>query len=273
MAPTIWFITYDGLPCLDPDDALVAEDLRKRGFTCEAKIWNDKSVDWSKCELGVVRSTWNYHQHYDEFERWMLRPELQGKLWNPPAILRWNSKKTYLRELENSGVRIVPTIWIDRTTPAAAIDELLERTSWEKAVLKPTILELLKSHDAMLQPYMQEIETSGERSLMFVGGKFTHAIRKAPFQKLAVAGHAGEQSIEPESDEIALAHQVLNTVGQELLYARVDVVRDADHKPCLMELELVEPSLFMGFHKPCIKAFADAIEQVAVGAHKSSSKA
>lgn len=278
----IWFITYDGLPDMDPDDALVAHALRKRGYEVMPKIWDDPNVDWSKCEFAVLRSTWDYHRKYEAFLKWLAQPALSHTLWNKPNIVRWNTNKIYLRELEKLGVDIVPTIWFTRAMSNKDVRNHLRESGWTDVVLKPVIglstsdikklnlkdhvaaethvMELMHKHDALLQPYMKEVEKSGERSLMFIDGSFSHAIKKAPFQKLAPAGHAGESAVEPEKDELDLAEFVLSTQSSDLLYARVDVVRDEHGMPRLMELELVEPSLFMRFNDKAPELFADAIE-------------
>lgn len=283
MKPSLWFITYDGLPDLDPDDGLAAAELRKRGFTCAPKVWDDPRVDWSECQFGVVRSTWDYHRKYEAFDKWLSKPELAGRIWNPPEIIRWNSKKTYLRELENSGIAVVPTIWIDRGTSTEIIRELFQGSTWTDAIMKPVVglstygvtrlnlqdlsasvakaSELIDKHDVMLQPYVNAVGTTGEHSLMFMRGQFSHAIRKVSFQHFAPAGGAGERAIQPDADELEAAHAALNTLQRDLLYARVDLVRDDEGKPCLMELELVEPSLFLQFDPKAAARFADAIEQ------------
>jgi glutathione synthase/RimK-type ligase-like ATP-grasp enzyme len=284
MRPSIWLITYDGLPQLDPDDELAAQILRERGFICAPKIWDDPKVDWSKCQFAVVRSTWDYHRKYDEFQKWLMQPVFAGKMWNPPELLQWNSRKTYLRELEAAGIDIVPTVWFDKDASEEIVQNALAASDWVDAVVKPAvglatsgvskvnlkdrakeavqkIRELAARGEAMLQPYMKAVEGTGERSLIYMNGAFSHAIRKSAFQHFAPAGRAGEKFIDPEPDEVALAERVLKTVPHQWLYARVDVVRDTEHnKPRLMELELVEPSLFMQFAPDAPKRFADAIE-------------
>jgi hypothetical protein len=283
MRPNIWFITYDGLPQLDPDDELAADILRKRGYICAPKVWDDPKVDWNKCQFAVMRSTWDYHRKYEHFQKWLAMPHFAERMWNPPELMMWNSRKTYLRELEAGGTDIVPTVWLDTAITSEIVDELLAETSWTKAVLKPVvglstfgvsilnldkkeeakqkILELAQARESMLQPYMEEVEKSGERSLMFMNGNFSHAIRKVPFQHFAPAGHAGERLIDPELDEVQLANEALTRLPHQWLYARVDVVRDPiENKPRLMELELVEPSLFMQFDPDAPQRFADAVE-------------
>lgn len=284
MPTSIWLITYDALPQLDPDDELAAKILRERGYICAPKIWDDPKVDWSKCQFAVMRSTWDYHRKFEAFEKWLTQPVLSGRLWNPPELMAWNSRKTYLRELEAAGVDIVPTIWFDQNAAPDIVENAVANSKLEEAIVKPTIglatsgvskvnlktaqadaiqkiCDLVKKSGALLQPYMQAVEGAGERSLIYLNGKFSHAIRKTAFQHFAPAGHAGEKLLEPEADEIALAERALAQIPEQWLYARVDVVRDLEqNKPRLMELELVEPSLFMQFAPDAPKRFADAIE-------------
>lgn len=284
MRPSIWFITYDGLPQLDPDDELAAAVLRKRGFICAPKVWDDPKVDWNKCQFAVVRSTWDYHRKYKAFKKWLEQPRFAQRMWNPPELMLWNSRKTYLRELENAGIDIVPTKWLDDLAAPEIIADIIKDTPWQYAVAKPVvglatfgvhklnfkenlgeaqakICELLATSDVLLQPYMEEVERSGERSLIFMNGEFSHAVRKSAFQHFAPAGRAGERPVEPEQDELDLARRALHCVPHQWLYARVDVVRDGiENKPRLMELELVEPSLFMQFDPQAPERFADAIE-------------
>lgn len=276
----IWFITYEGLPELDPDDQLAAEILRERGYTVVPKIWDDKATNWDdpECDLAIVRSTWDYHRKYGAFRDWLSKPSLNQRLQNPPALMLWNSNKKYLRELEQSGVSIVPTLWFERGT---SVQEVKSAVPWTPAIIKPTVglatsgvgrlddfdETVLDQFDCMVQPYMREIETSGERALIFINGEYSHAIRKAPFQSLAAAGHAGECVNTPSPDEIDFARQALFKVKFQSppLYARVDIVRnhfDCANPLCVMELELLEPSLFFRFdpQNRAAARFADAIE-------------
>lgn len=281
MNQSIWFATCARVPLGDSDDLLVVDELRKRGLQYIPKIWDDPNVDWNDCQFAVIRSTWDYCSKYEAFQAWLSAP-YSASFWNPPSVLRWNTCKTYLRELESKGIRIVPTLWLDQSASAVEIESTLANCSWQGPVLKPVIgasakgvrkldladqansklaiMALLKTSDAMLQPYMQAIENSGERSLIFIGGQYVHTVRRVPFKDFAHNGSDKASLIEPEPDEMELAKATLECVGENLLYARVDVVRSEEDKVCLMELELVEPSLFLDLNPQAASSFADAIE-------------
>jgi hypothetical protein len=116
--PSIALLTCARLPRLADDEHPLLDALATRGIRAEPAVWDDPRVDWSRFDAAVVRSVWDYHLRYDEFFDWLTRVEGLGvSIWNPPHVLRWNSRKTYLQELSTSGVHVVPTVWVDETTP------------------------------------------------------------------------------------------------------------------------------------------------------------
>jgi glutathione synthase/RimK-type ligase-like ATP-grasp enzyme len=274
-------ITYDGLPNLDPDDALIADEIKRRGHDCTPAIWNDASVDWSKFDISIMRSAWDYHLHTEKFYAWLEDVSKMTKLLNSPQLMRWSSHKSYLKELHDKGLPVVETLWLEKGGKSA---EIVSQLSWPKAIIKPAIglatfgvgkfdLEqgeskmaeahadqLAKTQDVMFQPFIKSVEDYGERALMFVGGKYTHSVRKSSFQKLAPAGHAGEEAVEGDLVEIAIAEKVVASLDAVPLYARVDLVRNEKNEPLLLELELVEPSLFISCQPAVALKFVDALE-------------
>ncbi len=284
MNQSIWFATCTRLPLGDDDDILVADELRRRGWDYIPKIWDDPAVDWNDCKFGVIRSTWDYCPKYEAFQEWLSAPH-SASFFNPPDVMLWNSCKTYLRDLEQKGISIVPTLWLEQCASPEEIESSLANCSWTNPVLKPvigaasngvvklnladlttakmTVMEMLKTSAAMLQPYMPAIEESGERSLIFIGDKYVHTVRRVPFKDFAPNGSEQESRIEPEPDEMELAEAALKAVGKSLLFARVDIVRSEEGQACLMELELVEPSLFLEHHPQATIRFADEIEKLA----------
>ncbi len=276
------FVTYAGLPDLDPDDRLVHDALVKRGIRADAVVWDDPSVDWSRAGICIIRSTWDYHLHLAEFDAWTERVAALTPLWNPPSLVRWNIRKTYLKELEKRGVAIVPTAWLARGQHAN-LAELMREHAWQDVVIKPTVGlatygthrvldtsdglragqkhldRLLQQHDAMVQPYMLSVEDYGERALVFISGEFTHSVRKTAFQQLLPAGEAGETLVDAVDDEVELGMSIMHLLDHPSLYARVDVVRDGDRKARLIELELVEPSLFFSLYRPAARKFTEAL--------------
>ena len=279
----IAFVTSAAHPDLTPDDQIAVAQLEKRRARVTGTIWNDPSVDWTDFDAIIVRSTWDYHHRAAEFRSWIDALDSAGApIWNPPSVLRWNMEKTYLRHLETSGVPIVPTEWLDKGTKPD-LGGLLAGRGWVDAVVKPVIsagasrtwrvshataldaeaqfAESLDAGDVMVQTFMPEIQTRGEWSLMFIDGDFSHAVRKMPTQgDFRVQTGFGGRSItdEPDGDVIRAAQRVLAVAPSPWLYARVDGI-ETDAGFVLLELEMLEPSLFFSHTESGAARFAEAI--------------
>lgn len=282
-----YFATYDGLSNLDPDDRFASDELERRGEKVEPLIWDHEDehghIDWKQATACVIRSTWNYHLKFDQFQTWLKRIDAQCTLLNPLELMLWNSRKTYLRDLEQRGLSIVPTMFFDGTVDVGSVSQ---DQGWEKFVIKPVTglatygvktvdsrtkdaIEqaqehcnlLLKAGTVMIQPFLKSVtdEKLGERALVFIDGQYTHATRKTAFQPLKPAGGAGEYPLTAESDELELAKRTIASLETTPLYARVDIIRTDDGKPVILELELVEPSLFLAFSKDAVQKFVDAL--------------
>jgi glutathione synthase/RimK-type ligase-like ATP-grasp enzyme len=267
------------LPEPDVDEPLLVSALRAAGAEVDVLAWDDASADFASRDLVVVRSTWNYYARVDDFVAWAERTGRQTRVRNAPGVIAWNAKKTYLRELEARGVAIVPTEFVSRGAPCD-VAELLARRGWASLVIKPVVSAgsfrtarftasqadeaqrfldaLTADRDAMVQEWMPAVESYGERSLVFVDGELTHAIRKEP----RFAGgdeHVSGEAVPITDDERAFAARVLDASGApDLLYARVDTIRDGETLR-LMELELVEPSLFFAQSPEALARFVRAI--------------
>lgn len=277
----IGLVTFAGLPDLDPDDRPLAEALSARGMSVQAVVWDDPAVDWSALRMAVLRSTWDYFHRRDEFLAWARRVSEVTRLLNPPAVVAWNTHKFYLRELAAKGAPVVPTAFVERGA-RVSLGQVLEQHGWTTVVVKPAVSadswgtiratldtleagqkhvdDLLLSRDVMIQPFLPSVEETGERCLVFVEGQLQHAVRK---RSLFLGGrHAGPEG-EPvpiAPDEARTAEEVLQLSEMPLLlYARVDLARDAKGRPLLMELELVEPTLFLKDHPAACVRLADAI--------------
>lgn len=271
------FVTYSDLPELDPDDRLALDVLIAQGFKCTNADWRDTGFDWSNAGRCVLRSTWDYHLHYSQFLAFCK--SLDNRLVNNFSLVEWNSDKAYLLELEQKKIAIVPSIMALKGEPL----EELPPCEWQTVVVKPTIglatygvkkfslprqideyrvhmRDLCQKHAVLIQKFMPEVMEYGERSLMYFNGEYSHAVRKSPFQALAHAGGAGETSAKASNEEVAFGHKVLNTLESTPVYARVDIVPEGNGKPLLMELELVEPSLFLGFESGAAERFAEALK-------------
>lgn len=291
--------TAADFPDLDEDGDVLLAALRDRDADAQPAVWTDSSVDWSSYDLVVVRSTWDYAPRRDEFVAWAHRVAGLTRLANPAAAIEWNTDKTYLRALAESGVPVVPTDWLvpgDVFAPpvdgeyvvkpaisAGSQDTNRYEAGTHDEVAAAHVERLLADgRTVMVQPYVSAVDTAGETGLLFMGGNYSHAIRKGPLLTPAMAafeGHFLQEQIEarePSDSERLLGEQVLDAlatvapVGRgALTYARVDLLPGPDGAPVLIELELAEPSMFLvesadGGQKAAAR-FADAI--LATAAH------
>lgn len=259
---------------LDPDDQPLREALVGRGLSVEAVAWDDGDFGWAGVRIAVLRSTWDYFHRRDEFLAWVDRTAQSTRLFNPPAIVRWNTHKSYLRDLEARGCAVVPTVVLTAGS-RADLRALLGERGWRHAVVKPAVSadawetaradaadppaaqmhldRLLPARDMLVQPYLGAVESQGERCLVVIDGEVSHSVRK---RSLWQGGrHAGPEGgpVPIAGDEAALARRVLGAASDALgsgvpwppLYARVDMVRNDVGAPVLLELELCEPTLFL----------------------------
>ncbi len=270
--------TYADLPDLTADDALLIPALAERGLRARPVVWNDPGVDWSAPKVTVIRSTWDYHHQRTAFLTWAEGVASQHALWNPLELLRWNTHKFYLRELEQRAIPIVPTLWLEQGT-SANLAALMEQHGWPKVVIKPAVSasayatmvittemaqagqahldQLLVTNDMLLQPFLATVTSSHERSLIFIDGTYTHAIEREP--ALDLEPDAQDQLIVPQEDELLLARNILDLLPTSPLYARVDLIHDEAGTLRLMELELVEPFLWLAHAPHAVQLFADAL--------------
>jgi hypothetical protein len=270
----------------DPDEPLLVRALASRGVTAELVCWDDASFDFSRVRGCVIRSTWDYTERRDAFVAWAERTSEKTLLMNDAETVRWNTHKGYLRELEANGVAIVPTAWVSRALDARELGALLEARGWSEAVVKPAVsanardtarvrrtnesldaaatlvAKIAESGDVMIQPYLASVEARGERSLVFFDGELSHAIKKNPALVASRAPHGEERRADVSDDEVRFARAVLGAAMQTVkrpLYARVDIANDDRDALALMELELVEPSLFLPTDEGAAARLADAI--------------
>ena len=260
-------------------------------------MWDSPGGDGAGYDAVVVRSVWDYHLRPAEFLLWVDALERAGVLLlNPPAVIRWNHHKAYLRDLAGHGVATVPTVWLERGADADLGGVLADR-GWEEAVVKPAISAsayetwvtsrssartdqgrfraLLFAGDALVQPVVPEVRSGGEWSLIFFGGAFSHVMLKRPregdFRVQEELGGSAERR-EPPAALIEQARQALAAVPAPCLYARVDGV-ERDGGLVVMELELIEPVLYFGADPGAADRFAAAcLERLAArkGPHSES---
>jgi len=252
------------LPESDPDEALLLCALREGGATADALGWDDPAADFSQAKATILRATWNYPDRPDDFIVWCERVAAVSRLWNPLPAVKWNLHKRYLLELEQAGIPVVPTRHVSRGDPVALSDILGER-GWSDVVIKPAIScasrktiranrsdlsrgeahldALVAEGDALVQPYQPSVDGDGERSIIWIDGELTHAVRKSPRLSDGHESVTGALPIRPAEAE--LARRAVAAAPQPLLYARVDMAADEHGRPRIMELELIEPSLFL----------------------------
>ncbi|MFJ6566484.1 RimK family alpha-L-glutamate ligase [Streptomyces sp. NPDC091292] len=273
----------------DRDLPVLAASLDAAGADSAIVYWDDPEIDWAGFDLVVIRSTWDYVLHVAEFVAWAERCGALTRLANPAPVVRWNTDKRYLGELAARGVPVVPTRYLP---PGAPVD-LAEAVGGGEYVIKPTTgagarfaarygpgeeatarRQIERMHaeglTAMAQPYMRGIDTTGERALLYFGGRLGHAVRKGAVLAPGTAydarkiAHPGVRAWEPTEAELAVAASALAAVPgipstPELLYARVDLVDGDDGTPHVMELELVEPNLFLDLHPGSLTTVTEAI--------------
>jgi glutathione synthase/RimK-type ligase-like ATP-grasp enzyme len=275
---SVALVTCLEMPEPDADEALLRDAVRARGVEAFVVPW-DAAPPPEAHALWVLRSPWNYHHHLDGFLAFAARVAARRTLLNPLHIVRWNARKTYLRDLKQRGVPVVPTAFV----PLAGGEPLAEiaRTyGWDDVVVKPTVsggsfgtrrfrAEDFPAGDAflqgllasgravMVQGYIADVEARGERAVVLIDGVLTHAVRKS--RRLAGDDESVSEALPVEDDERALAELALRPYRDRLLYGRVDMVRDRHGVPMVMELELLEPSLFLAQHPPALDRLADAI--------------
>ena len=287
--PRIALVTCRPGPDVSEDRDLpgLVRALGEAGAEASAEVWDDGEVDWSGFDLVVIRSTWDYSWRSAEFTAWAERCGTLTRLANPADVVRWNTDKRYLGDLAGAGVPVVPTAYL-------APGETVELPVAHEYVVKPTsgagarfaarytpdehdtaVRHLRRMHaegfTAMVQPYARSIDTVGERALQFFGGSLLHVSRKGPvlapgtpYDQRKVA-HPGLTDWTPTLVEAAVARKALAAVpgASELLYARVDLVDGEDGRSRVMELELVEPNLFLWLHPESVPRVVEELLKAA----------
>jgi len=291
-APHIALVSVAAARALDDDLAPLLDALRDAGAQADVIDWDDATADWSRFDLAVLRSPWDYTERPAQFLDWAQRVSARTRLLNPVDVLRWNTDKHYLADLERAGIAIVPSTFVEPgAEAAAAVDGFLAaHANAAEFVVKPAIgagsrdaqrharadrmraiahvARLLEAgRSALLQPYLDRVDEHGETALIHFDGTFSHAIRKGPLllrgEGPTGALFAPEQitSRMPDAAERELAARALAAIpfAQPLAYARIDLIRDADGAPRLLELELAEPSLFFAHGSGSAQRFAEVL--------------
>jgi glutathione synthase/RimK-type ligase-like ATP-grasp enzyme len=283
MTKRIALATYERTPELAPDDRALMPALATLGVRAEAVPWSRADVDWTAYGAVILRSTWDYHRRFDEFHAWLDRLESLGVcVLNSPSLVRWNADKRYLLDLARKGVTTIPTMVVD-TGASDDVAQVAMAEGWSRIVVKPvvsasgfetyavdvpfdetaraSVQRAVAVGDVLVQPFAPEVPRDGEYSFIFIDGEFSHAaIKRAGHGEFRVQTEHGG-SVSPVSVEAALVRQaahVLTAVSEKPLYARVDGISRGGAF-LLMELELIEPNLFLELGDGATAKFATAI--------------
>jgi glutathione synthase/RimK-type ligase-like ATP-grasp enzyme len=255
------------LPTPDLDTPILADALVATGARVDIADWREPAVDWSDATVTMLRSPWDYVHHLDEFLGWAERVNAQSELWNPYQLLRWNTHKSYLLDLQGRGAPIVPTVVLLQGS-AASLDAICDAQGWNAVVVKPAIASgsdgarrgevghgalqahldaLLVTGDVLVQPLVAAVERDGEMSVVLFDGVFSHALRKRPAAgDYRVQEHHGgtTELAEPTPGLVELAERVAGVLPTPTLYARIDLVALAAQWH-VIEAEATEPSLWL----------------------------
>ncbi len=269
----------------DSDMVPLLDALRAQGLDAEAVRWDEPGYDWAACDSVVIRSTWDYSGRLEEYLGWADAVAAVTRLHNPAGVVRWNCDKRYLGDLADRAVPVVPTAFL-------APGEELEPPEYEQFVVKPTVsagarnsarytadqAALAAAHvrslhaageTAMVQPYLSRI-AEGERALVFLGGEFSHALRKGPvLTDIGVIDNARvphpdlivHQPSAAEREVAAAAIAAVPGADGGLLIVRTDLALADDGSPVVMELELIEPFLFFAHHPEGVHRLARVLRE------------
>jgi glutathione synthase/RimK-type ligase-like ATP-grasp enzyme len=250
------------------EDRLLQTALEKKGLKICKKDWADPNFNWTSTKYAILRSTWDYFERFNEFFSWIQETKHKTHFINSSEIINWNIDKHYLKDLANNGLNTTPTIFIEKDNKIT-LAQLFKKTKWPEVVIKPvisgaarhtyritqnnyTIYEeifqrLIKEECMLFQEFMKNITSQGEISLIIIGGKYTHAVRKiAKMGDFRVQDDHGGKAVEYEANdkEIKFAERCVKKCPFSPIYARVDITYDNNNNLSLIELELIEPELW-----------------------------
>jgi glutathione synthase/RimK-type ligase-like ATP-grasp enzyme len=265
------------------EDQLLQTALEKKGLSVIKKDWADKHFDWTTTKYAIFRTTWDYFERFDEFFTWLKNTKNKTTFINSSEIIKWNIDKHYLQDLAKNNINIAPTLFIEKGD-TITLAQLFEKTNWKEVVLKPAISgaarhtyrinsnnykehenifqELIKVECMLFQKFLKNITILGEISLIMIGGRYTHAVKKTAKKGdfRVQDDHGGTVDIyQPTKDEIIFAENCLKASPFKPIYARVDIVYDNNNIISLSELELIEPELWFRNNPISAKLLAEEI--------------
>jgi Glutathione synthase/Ribosomal protein S6 modification enzyme (glutaminyl transferase) len=284
----LFFVTSAEHAQLSPDDLVTVPTLADYGFEVRPLVWS--AIDPDDLPAGailVVRSAWDYHLSAAEFEKWLRGLAKRGaRIFNPVHLMRWNLDKAYLMDLIGRGVDVIPTELVRRSS-TETLSEIMRSNAWTSVVVKPSISasayrtirvmgsfdlakgeqhfdELRQTRDVIVQPYLSEVITHGEWSLMFFCGEFSHAVVKKPATGdfRVQAEHGGvAKAAKPRPGILKSALQVVAALPEVPLYARIDGV-EVSGRFLLMEAECIDPYLYFGLNPAAPSKFASCLSKM-----------
>jgi len=283
----IAFVTYKDEANLTEDDNALAQYLSKKNIFVNPVVWDDIKINWQGYDAIVLRSTWDYFEKTAEFNVWLDKIELLGCIvLNPVSVVRWNQSKKYFLDLSHKGILIPPYQYLLKRTHSSLAD-ILKDNDWKKVVIKPAVscgsfntwianssptaadelrfTEMLEKADVIVQKFMEEIITEGELSLIFFNKQFSHAISKRPKNgdfRVQLKFGGTTDPVVPGKKIVQQAANLLSSINESLLYARVDGVIAGEDKFYLMELELIEPRLSVSSNVKACENFYEALLQL-----------
>jgi len=265
------------------EDRLLSEALQRRGVRTARVDWSRQDIDWTRVPCAAFRTTWDYFMRWPEFQRWLSQVRDQTRLINSADLVEWNTDKHYLRDLEARGLPIVPTRFFDRESDVDLESAALE-CGWNELVMKPAVSgggretyrmaaedlarsserfsQLVASEDMLLQEFVRDIVEGGEVTLVLFDGEVSHGVRKvaAPGEFRVQDDFGGTvHAHQPSADEVELAEAAAAACPKKPVYGRVDLVRSASGELLIMEVEIVEPELWLRFCDGAAQRFADAL--------------
>jgi len=297
--PTVFLVSSTDFVIHDHETAYIKKALNKRGFKASINNWDDPKVDWSQSDLTISRgtSTYIWRGNTQKFLEWSRQVEEKSTLWNPSHLMEWNHHKKYLIELQKHGIPMPETILIPQNIDQS-MKEILDTIPWNDFIIKPCIgagscglrrftkeSPDLETHfkklnkygykqvysfgepefnpcDTLVQPYVPEVTSSGEASLIFFGGEYSHSVIKkvkaGDYRAHPIWG-AVVQLYHPSTEEVEACYRALSVAPSDSHYARIDLI-PASSGPLLIEVELIDPMFFFDHVLETVESFADHIE-------------
>ena len=265
------------------EDELLTTALEQKGFKVTRTSWDDDGFDWTNTRFALFRATWDYFHRFAEFQLWLKKRAQQIEFINPYSVIQWNMNKKYLGILQQKGINIPPSLFLEQGENSS-LKNVLQRTGWSKAILKPsvgggarhtylfneddvdhyedTFQRLVSTESVLVQEFQENIKSKGEVSFMVFGGQYSHAVlKKAKTGDFRVQDDFGGtlHSYIASQEEKTFVEQVIAQCAQSPIYARVDVMCDNHNELCLSELEMIEPELWFRKHEDAAQTMANAV--------------